>query len=101
MRDAMRFLAQFRPTTFVLENVLGLADFIQGCDKSALQVMLEQIEGFGYEVHTVEVDLAVWISVARPRSWTQKAEDLLAECHFSEEPSPTTRKLEQRPPALL
>ena len=79
MRETLKFIAEFKPMTLILENVLGLGDFVQGCDRSALQVILEQLEGSGYEAHAIEVDLAMWISVSRPRSPVQTKTDRAAQ----------------------
>jgi hypothetical protein len=68
MRQSMAHINRHRPPALLLENVMGITDRREQEEKSALDLIMEELVSFGYHVHAFHVSLAELIMVERSRT---------------------------------
>ena len=66
MKDIIKFIKERRPRSFILENVLGIADSGPR-EASALDVVTSDLSASGYNVKVISVTSDAWGTCSRQR----------------------------------
>jgi hypothetical protein len=80
MRECMKFIAAQRPRSFILENVLGISDSAGPSEVSPLDVVMKEMKGCGYHVHSMSLNTNEWINCSRVRPHLWHAKQARGQC---------------------
>jgi site-specific DNA-cytosine methylase len=68
MHDVLSVIRKYLPKTFLLENVIGLARYEKGEDKSARDLIVDKCRSYGYEVASFVVSSGTFVTMSRNRT---------------------------------
>eukprot|EP00971_Amphidinium_carterae_P270840 5374485-Amphidinium_carterae.1 len=77
MMTALKWIKQHKPSSLLLENVMGLQD-APNDEVSPLQYIMETLSGYGYTTRVFDMDTTVFVQSPRPRHVAQDLDHHLA-----------------------